>query len=82
MGIYNESQSLRKMIARIRKDLSLYNHYKNNQELIAFINLFADKSRMLPKGWESKINLNGKVITRYFRINPEVPELRKIVDWC
>ncbi|XP_065221192.1 E3 ubiquitin-protein ligase HECW2 isoform X2 [Planococcus citri] len=72
---YTRNQTLKHMVSRIRKDLSLYNQYKNNVDLIKFLNYFADKSRKLPRGWESKMDASGKA-----PVVPPRPQASSIVS--
>ena len=58
---YSRTPTLKHMISRLRKNVSLYNQYKNNVDLINFLNYFADKTRLLPRGWASKVDGSGKV---------------------
>lgn len=49
------------MVSKIRRDSNSFDRYQHNRDLIAFINLFADSVRELPRGWETKVDPSGKV---------------------
>ena len=61
MELYNRSPSLKHMISRIRRDPAVFPRYEHNRDLVALINFFADSSKELPRGYESKIDRTGKV---------------------
>ena len=51
-------------LSRIRRDASAFERYQHNRDLVSLLNVFADKERDLPPGWESKLDRNGKVRRR------------------
>ena len=51
-------------LSRIRRDASAFERYQHNRDLVSLLNVFADKERDLPPGWESKLDRNGKVRKR------------------
>ena len=61
MELYNRNSSLKHMISRIRRDSGVFPRYEHNRDLVALVNLFADSNKELPVGYESKLDLNGKV---------------------
>ncbi|KHN79903.1 E3 ubiquitin-protein ligase HECW2 [Toxocara canis] len=52
LQLYNESPYLKHIIHRIRKDASKFERFKQNRELVDFLNLFADETQPLPNGWQ------------------------------
>ncbi|KAL1138157.1 hypothetical protein AAG570_009849 [Ranatra chinensis] len=60
LALYNRNGSLKHMISKIRRDVSAFDRYQHNRDLVAFVNLFADSVRELPRGWETKFDRNGK----------------------
>ncbi|KAI5745050.1 hypothetical protein M8J76_007751 [Diaphorina citri] len=59
--LYNRNSSLKHMVSKIRRDSNSFDRYQHNRDLIAFINLFADSVRELPRGWETKVDRSGKL---------------------
>ena len=43
------------------RNLATFERYQHNRDLVALLNMFADKDRDLPPGWEAKLDRNGKV---------------------
>ncbi|XP_034949623.1 E3 ubiquitin-protein ligase HECW2 [Chelonus insularis] len=60
MELYNRNPSLKHMISRIRRDPLVFPRYEHNRDLVALINFFADPSKDLPRGYESKLDRTGK----------------------
>ncbi|XP_076243809.1 hecw ubiquitin protein ligase isoform X2 [Calliopsis andreniformis] len=60
MEIYNRNPSLKHMISRIRRDTVVFPKYEHNRDLVALINSFADPTKELPRGYESKFDRTGK----------------------
>lgn len=60
LALYNRNGSLKHMISKIRRDMSAFERYQHNRDLVAFINFFADPLKELPRGWETKFDRNGK----------------------
>ncbi|XP_015124183.1 E3 ubiquitin-protein ligase HECW2 [Diachasma alloeum] len=60
MELYNRNPSLKHMISRIRRDPLVFPRYEHNRDLVALINFFADISKELPRGYESKFDRTGK----------------------
>ena len=58
--LYNRS-SVRHMISRVKRDPTTFERYQHNRDLVALLNIFADKDVDLPPGWEAKLDRNGKV---------------------
>ena len=58
--LYNRS-SVRHMISRVRREAATFERYQHNRDLVALLNIFADKDTDLPPGWEAKLDRNGKV---------------------
>ncbi|XP_074659539.1 E3 ubiquitin-protein ligase HECW2-like [Tubulanus polymorphus] len=59
---YNRNSTLKHMITKIRRDLTIFERYQHNRDLVALLNLFADSSLELPRGWEMKYDRAGKPI--------------------
>jgi hypothetical protein len=60
--LIKNSITLPAMIQKIRTNPSVYyRKYQHNKELVKFLNLFADKARQMPSGWEMKFDKNNKV---------------------
>lgn len=49
------------MISKIRRDTAVFPRYEHNRDLVALINFFADSTKELPRGYESKLDRTGKV---------------------
>uniref|UniRef100_A0A1B6KDB2 HECT-type E3 ubiquitin transferase n=1 Tax=Graphocephala atropunctata TaxID=36148 RepID=A0A1B6KDB2_9HEMI len=60
LALYNRNGSLKHMVSKIRRDPGTFQRYQHNRDLVALINLFADAVRDLPRGWETKMDRNGK----------------------
>ncbi|XP_044734681.1 E3 ubiquitin-protein ligase HECW2 isoform X2 [Chrysoperla carnea] len=60
LALYNRNGSLKHMISKIRRDTSTFERYQHNRDLVTLVNLFADTLRDLPRGWETKLDKNGK----------------------
>ena len=45
----------------MRREASTFERYQHNRDLVALLNIFADKDADLPPGWEAKLDRNGKV---------------------
>ena len=46
--------------------MKTFERYQHNRDLVALMNVFADKDRDLPPGWEAKLDRNGKVKIRFW----------------
>ncbi|XP_058791980.1 E3 ubiquitin-protein ligase HECW2 isoform X2 [Phymastichus coffea] len=60
MEQYNRNTSLKYMISKIRREPRLFPRYEHNRDLVALVNFFADQSKELPAGYESKLDRTGK----------------------
>ncbi|XP_014613767.1 PREDICTED: E3 ubiquitin-protein ligase HECW2 isoform X2 [Polistes canadensis] len=60
MELYNRNPSLKHMISRIRRDSAIFPRYEHNRDLVTLINFFADPTKELPRGYESKLDRTGK----------------------
>ncbi|KAK0079895.1 hypothetical protein PV325_000662 [Microctonus aethiopoides] len=60
MELYNRNPSLKHMISRIRRDPMVFPRYEHNRDLVALINFFADPTKELPRGYESKLDRTSK----------------------
>ncbi|XP_047357416.1 E3 ubiquitin-protein ligase HECW2 isoform X1 [Vespa velutina] len=60
MELYNHNPSLKHMISRIRRDSTIFPRYEHNRDLVTLINFFADSTKELPRGYESKLDRTGK----------------------
>ena len=49
------------MISKVRREPRLFPRYEHNRDLVALINFFADQTKDLPTGYESKLDRTGKV---------------------
>lgn len=58
--LYNRNASLKHMISKIRRDTAVFPRYEHNRDLVALINFFADSTKELPRGYESKLDRTGK----------------------
>ena len=56
-----KSDSLAGILQRIRHEPLLFKRYQHNKELVRFLNLFADPTRLLPARWDVKHDDSGKV---------------------
>ncbi|KAL0268640.1 UNVERIFIED_CONTAM: hypothetical protein PYX00_010496 [Menopon gallinae] len=65
LSLYNRNSTLKHMISRIRRDPTSFERYQHNRDLVTMVNCFADTVRDLPRGWETKLDRNGKA--------PQVP---------
>ena len=46
--------------------MKTFERYQHNRDLVALMNVFADKDRDLPPGWEAKLDRNGKVNIKFY----------------
>ncbi|KAL1501804.1 hypothetical protein ABEB36_007061 [Hypothenemus hampei] len=53
-ALYNRHPTLKHMINRIRREISYFEKYQHNKELVTLMNLFADTNKDLPNGWDTK----------------------------
>lgn len=60
LEIYNRNSALKHMILRIRRDMNSFVRYQYNKDLVALVNNFADPTKDLPSGWETKFDPSGK----------------------
>ncbi|XP_043493390.1 E3 ubiquitin-protein ligase HECW2 isoform X2 [Polistes fuscatus] len=60
MELYNRNPSLKHMISRIRRDSAIFPRYEHNRDLVTLINFFADPTKELPRGYESKLDRTDK----------------------
>lgn len=60
LAVYNRNAALKHMVLRIRRDLSCFDRYQYNKDLVALVNCFAHTERDLPAGWETKLDAGGK----------------------
>ncbi|GAB6021682.1 hypothetical protein CHUAL_004262 [Chamberlinius hualienensis] len=58
--MYNRNASLKHMLMKIRRDPQSFERYQHNRDLVAILNRFADVSKELPRGWETKYDRTGK----------------------
>lgn len=66
--LYNRNASLKHMISKIRRDTAVFPRYEHNRDLVALINFFADSTKELPRGYESKLDRTGKVNILWLKI--------------
>lgn len=59
--MFTNSTCLKHMILKIRRDARNFERYQHNRDLVTFLNKFADTQLELPRGWEIKVDPQGKV---------------------
>lgn len=59
--MFTNSTCLKHMILKIRRDTRNFERYQHNRDLVTFLNKFADTQLELPRGWEIKVDPQGKV---------------------
>lgn len=59
---YNTTGPLKHIIRKIREDSThlTFLRYQHNRDLVVLLNRFADMSKPLPSGWETKLDKQGK----------------------
>ncbi|XP_014236880.1 E3 ubiquitin-protein ligase HECW2 [Trichogramma pretiosum] len=60
LELYNRTTSIKYMISKVRREPRIFPRYEHNRDLVAFLNLFADTSKDLPTGYETKLDSSGK----------------------
>ncbi|XP_061641493.1 E3 ubiquitin-protein ligase HECW2 isoform X2 [Phyllopteryx taeniolatus] len=58
--MFTTNTCLKHMISKVRRDTHHYERYQHNRDLVAFLNMFANKQLELPRGWEMKHDHTGK----------------------
>ncbi|KAF7708912.1 E3 ubiquitin-protein ligase HECW1 isoform X3 [Silurus meridionalis] len=58
--VFTNSTCLKHMILKIRRDARNFERYQHNRDLVTFLNKFADTQLELPRGWEIKVDPQGK----------------------
>uniref|UniRef100_UPI00398ECBCE E3 ubiquitin-protein ligase HECW2 isoform X2 n=1 Tax=Pristiophorus japonicus TaxID=55135 RepID=UPI00398ECBCE len=58
--MFTTNTCLKHMITKVRRDAHNFERYQHNRDLVAFLNLFANKQLELPRGWEMKHDHQGK----------------------
>ncbi|XP_058259180.1 E3 ubiquitin-protein ligase HECW1 isoform X3 [Hemibagrus wyckioides] len=58
--MFTNSTCLKHMILKIRRDARNFERYQHNRDLVTFLNKFADTQLELPRGWEIKVDPQGK----------------------
>ncbi|KAM8721765.1 E3 ubiquitin-protein ligase HECW2 isoform 2-T2 [Acanthopagrus schlegelii] len=58
--MFTTNTCLKHMISKVRRDAHHYERYQHNRDLVAFLNMFANKQLELPRGWEMKHDHTGK----------------------
>lgn len=61
--MFTTNTCLKHMISKVRRDAHHFERYQHNRDLVAFLNMFANKQLELPRGWEMKHDHTGKVGT-------------------
>lgn len=59
--MFTANTCLKHMISKVRRDAHHFERYQHNRDLVAFLNMFANKQLELPRGWEMKHDHTGKV---------------------
>lgn len=59
--MFTSNTCLKHMISKVRRDTHHFERYQHNRDLVAFLNMFANKQLELPRGWEMKHDHTGKV---------------------
>ncbi|XP_077370519.1 E3 ubiquitin-protein ligase HECW2-like isoform X2 [Festucalex cinctus] len=58
--MFTTNTCLKHMISKVRRDTHHFERYQHNRDLVAFLNMFANKQLELPRGWEMKHDHTGK----------------------
>ncbi|XP_028985877.1 E3 ubiquitin-protein ligase HECW2 [Betta splendens] len=58
--MFSTNTCLKHMISKVRRDTHHFERYQHNRDLVAFLNMFANKQLELPRGWEMKHDHTGK----------------------
>ncbi|CAL1598403.1 unnamed protein product [Knipowitschia caucasica] len=58
--MFTANTCLKHMISKVRRDTHHFERYQHNRDLVAFLNMFANKQLELPRGWEMKQDHTGK----------------------
>ncbi|XP_059822912.1 E3 ubiquitin-protein ligase HECW2-like isoform X2 [Hypanus sabinus] len=58
--MFSTNTCLKHMVTKVRRDAHNFERYQHNRDLVAFLNLFANKQLELPRGWEMKHDHQGK----------------------
>ncbi|XP_056287626.1 E3 ubiquitin-protein ligase HECW2-like isoform X2 [Pseudoliparis swirei] len=58
--LFTTNTCLKHMISKVRRDAHHFERYQHNRDLVAFLNMFANKQLELPRGWEMKHDHTGK----------------------
>ncbi|XP_029941987.1 E3 ubiquitin-protein ligase HECW2 isoform X2 [Salarias fasciatus] len=58
--MFTTNTCLKHMISKVRRDAHHFERYQHNRDLVAFLNMFANKQLELPRGWEMKHDHMGK----------------------
>ncbi|XP_051787007.1 E3 ubiquitin-protein ligase HECW2-like isoform X3 [Erpetoichthys calabaricus] len=58
--MFTNNTCLKHMITKVRRDTHHFERYQHNRDLVAFLNMFANKQLELPRGWEMKHDHLGK----------------------
>uniref|UniRef100_A0A672RUE9 HECT-type E3 ubiquitin transferase n=1 Tax=Sinocyclocheilus grahami TaxID=75366 RepID=A0A672RUE9_SINGR len=58
--MFTSNTCLKHMISKVRRDSHHFERYQHNRDLVAFLNMFANKQLDLPRGWEMKHDHTGK----------------------
>ncbi|MBN3321502.1 HECW2 ligase, partial [Atractosteus spatula] len=58
--MFTSNSCLKHMISKVRRDAHHFERYQHNRDLVAFLNMFANKQLELPRGWEMKHDHTGK----------------------
>lgn len=59
--MFSANTCLKHMVSKVRRDAHHFERYQHNRDLVAFLNMFANKQLELPRGWEMKHDHTGKV---------------------
>ncbi|CAL8235250.1 unnamed protein product [Boreogadus saida] len=49
-GLFTSNTCLKHMVSKVRRDAHHFERYQHNRDLVAFLNLFANKALELPRG--------------------------------
>ncbi|KAF6730462.1 E3 ubiquitin-protein ligase HECW2 [Oryzias melastigma] len=58
--MFSANTCLKHMVSKVRRDAHHFERYQHNRDLVAFLNMFANKQLELPRGWEMKHDHTGK----------------------
>lgn len=79
--MFTNNTCLKHMITKVRRDTHHFERYQHNRDLVAFLNMFANKQLELPRGWEMKHDHQGKVTPAPVALSSSSWMLSQGGDW-